>query len=289
MNYMVRDTNGKPRKISIEVEDIDKEKAERYLGRNYEANRTVSQDRVAAYARDMSAHEWEFTGQTIVFDENGKLIDGQQRLYAIRKSGETLKMIVIRGVSPSAVNFIDKNRVRSFRDTMKITKDDTVLRYPSTQAALRKIVKNETPAFKVLSETEIKWLFSRFEKECNELERVIPHSLGRPINADFRGACLGALIFGVPEADLAEFIKVIRTRMPSMKYNDEAALKWEDAMHKAQNVNKRGMEGADMYFGTQNALYYFLRSYSYKRHKELKKWFPIKDKLVNAIQERHGT
>ena len=284
MKYMISDPNGKPRQISIEVEDIDSEKAEKYLGHNYDSNRHVSKERVYAYARDMTANEWEFTGQTIVFDEKGRLLDGQHRLYGIIKSGKTIKMIVIRGVSPTAVNFIDKNRVRSFGDTMRITKNETALRFPATQAAINSMIKRETPFNP--TESEKIWLFSKFEKECNDLERVVPHTLRKPITADFRGACLGALIYGVPQEDLAEFVKVIRTRTPSMKYNDDAALKWEDAIHKAYSINSRGMDTVEMYFGTQNALYYFLKSYKYKRHKELKRWFPIKDKLIEAIQGR---
>ena len=284
---MINDPNGKPRKITIEVEDITPEKAEKYLGHNFESNRNISRERVDAYKRDMEAHEWEFTGQTVVFDEKGRLVDGQHRLHAIVKSGESIRMIIVRGVSPDAVNFIDKNRVRSFRDTMKITKNETVLRFPAVQSAINSMIKRETPLNP--TESEKIWLFSKFEKECNELERVLPHTLRKPITADFRGACLGALIYGVPMEDIAEFVKVIRTRTPSMKYNDESALKWEDAIHKAYSITSRGMDTVEMYFGTQNALYYFLKSYKYKRHKELKKWFPIKDKLIEAIQDRGQT
>ena len=282
MNYTIHDINGAPRTVNITVELIDPKKAAEYLSHNIENNRKKNDDRVAAYSRDMAALDWEFTGQTIVFDSEGRLIDGQHRLEAIIKSDEIIEIIVVRGINPDAVAFIDKGRGRSFNDTMKITENDTILRLSSTQATIRSVVRNET-SVRILSESELEWLYTKFANECHVVSRLIPHNLGKPFVADFRGACLAALIAGVSETDLAEYIKVMRTRMPTMRYNDDAALKWEDTIHRTIG---RTLEGSQMYLGTENSIYHFISGRKYRKYRELKHWFEIKDKVIEAIQSR---
>lgn len=288
MKYMIRDPNGKPRQVSIEIEEIDKQKAEKYLSYNYNSNRHLNPNTVDTYKRDMMSHAWEFTGQSIVFDSNGRLIDGQHRLHAIKDSGETVQMIVIRGVSPKSVIYIDRGKSRSFRDVMRIENNDSALKYSATQAAIRKAIKNEVSSTLVLSTDDLKWLFERLEPECNVLERILPHTLSKPINADFRGACLGALIYGLSQADLAEYISAFLSDMPTTRFNNDAAFDWKNKVSEKPDFSGRRLDGKQMYFGTQNSIYYFLNPKEYNsEHTSFTPKFPIRDKLIPIIQERY--
>lgn len=55
--------------------------------RNHPLNRRLSPHTADKYRRDMEQDRWKLTRQGIVFDTDGKLIDGQHRLKAIANSG----------------------------------------------------------------------------------------------------------------------------------------------------------------------------------------------------------
>jgi hypothetical protein len=93
--------------------------AAKWLERNTH-NRTVSQYVVDAYATDMKNGHWMFSHQGIAFDEDGNMIDGQHRLWAIVESGKTVDMLVTTGLSKESVNgvsittmdVVDRGKVR---------------------------------------------------------------------------------------------------------------------------------------------------------------------------------
>lgn len=75
---------------------------------------------IDAYARDMTAGQWHFTGEAIKFDEAGALLDGQHRLAAIVKSGTTQQMLVIRGVARTAQSRMDTGSKRTTSDALAL-------------------------------------------------------------------------------------------------------------------------------------------------------------------------
>ena len=84
--------------ITMKVEKITPKIAEEYLTANKQNYRKMSRSQVKKYADDMRSGRWELNGETIVFDENGTLKDGQHRLAAVLMAGMPVEMIVIRGV-----------------------------------------------------------------------------------------------------------------------------------------------------------------------------------------------
>lgn len=72
-------------------------------------NRKVRTDHVRRIAEDMKKGRWIDNGDTIAFDENGNLIDGQHRLNAVIMSGITVRMIVVRDLKEQAFAFKDTN------------------------------------------------------------------------------------------------------------------------------------------------------------------------------------
>lgn len=80
------------------------------------ANKVQVNDRAAVqdYADMMAARAWKFNGQPIIFDEHGKLLDGEKRLLASVWSGESFETLVSRGVKRDTVFTIDQHRKRSY-------------------------------------------------------------------------------------------------------------------------------------------------------------------------------
>lgn len=103
------------RKAVIQL--ITPEIAAKMLEKNI-SNRTISPKVVNQYAKDMANNKWSFSNDTIDFDKEENLINGQHRLSAIIKSGIPQEMTIIYGAEPN-IN-MDRPRVRSAKDNLEI-------------------------------------------------------------------------------------------------------------------------------------------------------------------------
>lgn len=122
--------NGKPLTdiagVSAQWMDVDPGTAAHWLQNNFR-NRPISDDVVAAYARDMVNGEWVSTHQGIAFNDRDELIDGQHRLLAVIRAGVTVRMMVtfglpshIEGKEVTTMDAVDRGRTRSVADQLKI-------------------------------------------------------------------------------------------------------------------------------------------------------------------------
>jgi len=116
-------------KFTHEVVDLTPELAAKWLGRNLD-NRNLRRHKVLQYARDMREGNWQTSGQSIQFDWDGRLIDGQHRCEAVIESGVTVRTFVVRGLDPRAREVIDTGAKRTASDALKFaghTQDATLL------------------------------------------------------------------------------------------------------------------------------------------------------------------
>lgn len=86
-----------------------------YLTHNVK-NRKLKRKQIEKYARDMAAGDWLETGEAIKFDEDGNLLDGQNRLNAIILAETTLPLLVIRGLPAKSQDVMDSGVPRSNGD-----------------------------------------------------------------------------------------------------------------------------------------------------------------------------
>jgi hypothetical protein len=104
---------------TIQKERITKESAIKMLENN-KNNRNVLQTRIKRYAQDMRSGLWITNGETIKIDEDGNILDGQHRLYAVVETGITIECYVIRGLPRSCFNTIDIGAPRSSASIFQI-------------------------------------------------------------------------------------------------------------------------------------------------------------------------
>lgn len=71
--------------------------------RNY--RKKIREEIVSRYADDMKTGRWVENGETIVFHKDGSLADGQHRLHAIVRSGQTITMLVVYDVPDDITEF----------------------------------------------------------------------------------------------------------------------------------------------------------------------------------------
>jgi len=95
--------------------------ASEMLAKNIDRNRPIRPALVAKYANDMTAGFWlGDNGETIKFNDEGNLIDGQHRLSAIVKSRVTVTVWACFGLSTSAFLTIDTGASRNTGNIMHI-------------------------------------------------------------------------------------------------------------------------------------------------------------------------
>jgi len=102
---------------------VDPATAARWLKQNTH-NRRMRPAHVGNLARDMAAGNWRLTGEAIKFASDGALLDGQHRLAAVVKSGETVMMLVVRNLSPDAQTVMDTGNKRTAADALGLKKHE---------------------------------------------------------------------------------------------------------------------------------------------------------------------
>src|SRR5882757_5791751 len=67
-------------------------------------NRIINDNTVAQYANDMSKGNWVANGETIKVAENGRIPDGQHRLWACINSGANFDTLLVSGFKESEID-----------------------------------------------------------------------------------------------------------------------------------------------------------------------------------------
>lgn len=106
-------------KIVTKVEFITPAIAADYLRHNA-VNRPLNHKNVEFYARQMVEGKWMLNGESIVFDSDGNLMDGQTRLNAVIKADTGVEFVVVRGVTSKCFTSIDQGRNRLLSDVFSI-------------------------------------------------------------------------------------------------------------------------------------------------------------------------
>jgi hypothetical protein len=165
-------TTNRTRRIStphVQVEEVTPSLAAHWLEACNSHNRPVKDHSVAAYARDMAKGEWRFTGDGIRFDRDEVLLDGQNRLQAIVRSGVTLHLPIWRGLAPEAQEVMDTGSKRNASDVLALRGEKNTHLLASAAAAVITgcgTARNRVTHAEVISVIEndpsVKWI-------CNEV------------------------------------------------------------------------------------------------------------------------
>lgn len=91
---------------------VTPEVAKRWLEQNTLSNRPISEATVNAYLEEIEAGRWALTHQSIAFNPQGELVDGQHRLTALLRSGRSVVMMVATGFPIQYNSPIDTGYVR---------------------------------------------------------------------------------------------------------------------------------------------------------------------------------
>lgn len=113
--------------MKAEIMTVTPEMAKEFLKGNI-LNRTVSDSVVTQYASDMKANRWSVTGSGISIAKDGRLLDGQHRLFAIIKADVPVELLVCSEIENNVATF-DVGKKRTLRDQykLKLGRNDNLL------------------------------------------------------------------------------------------------------------------------------------------------------------------
>jgi len=100
--------------IDTRIVSVTPSLAQQWLGNKADYQRKVSTATVKKYTKAMSIGAWQVTpSQTIAISSDGRVVDGQHRLYAVIAYGQPVMMAVCFNVDPGLFNVIDQGRART--------------------------------------------------------------------------------------------------------------------------------------------------------------------------------
>lgn len=102
----------------VSIETITPALAADWLKSNAEYNRKERPKWVQELAASIKDGRWVINGESIIFDEDGFLIDGQHRLSAVVESGIPIRSVVVRDVSRDSFKTIDSGHRRTGADRL---------------------------------------------------------------------------------------------------------------------------------------------------------------------------
>lgn len=105
--------------IRTGVETITPDVAREYLKANT-SNRPISKGHVETISNQMKKGEFLLNGESIIFSNEGVLMQGQHRLAACIKSNTPFQSVVVRGIPYSSFHTLDSGRNRTISDVFAI-------------------------------------------------------------------------------------------------------------------------------------------------------------------------
>lgn len=105
--------------VTAKVETITPEMAEKWLT-TMVTNRTPSEARVLEYAIQIDEDKWSLNGESIKFDAQGRLFDGQHRLRACVLAEKPFRSLVARGMDEGAFKTVDTGKTRTHADMFSV-------------------------------------------------------------------------------------------------------------------------------------------------------------------------
>ena len=126
-------------KPQVSIEFITPEMAVRSLATS-PSNRRLRDKRIDALAEALTNGTFLFNGASIVFDDEGRLLDSHHRLMACVRSGVGFESVVVIGVNPKAKRNVDTGAARSLADTLGEDKETST---SALGATLTRLVRFE--------------------------------------------------------------------------------------------------------------------------------------------------
>jgi hypothetical protein len=219
--------------MKTKVEIITPKMAMDWLEHHNPKNRPISETTVQSYAQDMKNKRWLLTHQGIAFNEDGHLIDGQHRLWAIVMADVEIEMSVTRGiprleikngVEINPMDSIDRTRVRTTGQQMQLC--HSIKNGNSVAAAVRGIISIIAPNYgsNRISTANSLFVYDLYGKD---VEAILDHLHDSRKFVSYYVAPLAMYYHGEPEKAV-EFCRQMHT-LENLSAPVRTLIKWIEA------------------------------------------------------------
>ena len=278
-----------PTTMKFHVVEMTPEDAQRFLDKNHPNNRKPKPGKIVQYRRDMEADNWPLTHQAVAQDEDGFLIDGQNRLSAVVQAGVPVVMLLCTGVPRRAMIGADCGTVRGVADAARIIGEPFAHGESSYGAVARRMAVGvekgrnslsipETLEFCHAHKKAIEFAFEvfGFKKKRGITQAPVLAAVAR---AYYRRGCRDRL---------KEFGEVMLSGLCGNVKNDSAAIRLRNWLMENTTGGRRRSEGMYpaqkiVYAKAQLALHHFLECRSLEALRETsEELFPIPAEIDNG-------
>ena len=132
----------------VKIVMIGPKEAEALLDHNDTYNRDLKKKSYRKYARYMNSDEFMLSNDALTFDEEGVLINGQNRLQAVIESGCTVPFIVVYNVPKETKNIINNGVIVTNRDRQKMFLEEIGMKKKDAWGTICEILSAETGGLK---------------------------------------------------------------------------------------------------------------------------------------------
>lgn len=105
--------------VRVSIVRVTPDVARKWLERN-KRNRNLNKKHRQFLTSVMKAGDYMLNGETVIFDTDGILMDGQHRLYAVIQSETAQDLLVVRGIAPEAFDTLDGGRARTTGEVLSM-------------------------------------------------------------------------------------------------------------------------------------------------------------------------
>jgi hypothetical protein len=260
------------------------------LSYNHPNNRKPKGSRIATYTSDIVNGLWQLTYEGVAIDEDGWLINGQNRLNAIIDAGKAAPILLITGVPRKAMLAVDQGISRSVADVARIAGETHKDMNTWVGVARAMMYGTKVPSSGVrASHQEVLAFIKAHENAISFAVDTLPNKAGisqAPVRATIARA------FYLPKTKhtrLKEFCNVLTTGLMGHVELDKSAIKlrnWlTDNFSGGSRKRHSGMRAPStvVYGKTQSALRAFLNNEPIETLRESnKEHFPLPEERETA-------
>ncbi|GHT34997.1 hypothetical protein FACS189427_03380 [Planctomycetales bacterium] len=168
-------------------------------------NRPRNAETVAGYVRLISEGHWRLTHQGIAFTEDGILLDGQHRLFAIAESGVTVPLRVCINEPANNFTVVDCGKNRSNLDVVRMAMRDGTIKSNHTGTLKAMLAGRFCKTVNQWSNTELKDLYAAHRKAVTFAVEQFHRCKNRQINDRTVKGVIARAYYNVPQETLEHF------------------------------------------------------------------------------------
>jgi hypothetical protein len=234
--------------------DVTPEIAQTWLECNTD-NRRLRQSAVSRYSRLMKAGKWELTHAGIAFSDDGTLLDGQHRLWAVFDAGVTVRMMVTWNLPRAARMAMDVGMLRATADAITLDAGRGVWNRNQV-ATLRATIRGNTRNQVNMTAVEAPEYIDKYGEMVQFAHDHLLQKHGLP--AELRAAVARASVH-VERARLIRFCEILGSGLAETPEDHIAILLREWLREQGANASKQSEHSQMLYQKSTRAIQLFMR------------------------------